>query len=220
MTYKESKLKDGRNKHYCNEDWRGRDLRHTDFSESTFEDMCLDDADLSYSNLRNVVFKHSSFRNAKFQHVILRSAIFYETDLTGAHLEGANFYGAVLNDTILDDVTYNDHTKFFTMRCPEEGAFIGYKKCQEDRIVQLLIPADAQRSSATWNTCRCSKAKVLSIKSIDKRYSFSEAVATITDDFVYRLGEWVEADSFDPNRWHDASNGIHFWMTWDEAINY
>lgn len=47
--------------------------------------------------------------------------------------------------------------------CPEEGSFIGFKKCQNDMIVKLEIPKDALRCSATGRECRCSKAKVLSI---------------------------------------------------------
>lgn len=51
--------------------------------------------------------------------------------------------------------------------CPEKGSFIGYKKCRDDLIVELEIPEDALRSSATTRKCRCSKANMLSITNLD-----------------------------------------------------
>ena len=79
---------------------------------------------------------------------------------------------------------------------------------------------DALRSSATRLTCRCSKAKVLSIKSIDETVKYTEAIATIDDNFIYRVGEWVQVDNFDTNRSHDAAPGIPFWMTREQAVHY
>src|SRR6185437_601233 len=46
---------------------------------------------------------------------------------------------------------------------PEEGAFIGFKKCQGGVIVKLLIPEDAKRSHGTERKCRASKAVVLDV---------------------------------------------------------
>ena len=83
------------------------------------------------------------------------------------HIEGADFLGASLNDIKLVNIHADDTTKYYHLACPAEGPFVAHKKCQDDRIVQMLVPKDALRSSATRLTCRCSKAKVLSIKSID-----------------------------------------------------
>lgn len=106
------------------------------------------------------------------------------------------------------------------MRCPEKGAFLGYKKCVNDRLVQLLIPADALRTSATMPSCRCSKAKVLTIKSFDFKQNFSEAWSLVDENFVYRVGEWVEVKDFNTDRWMDSTTGIHFWMHRKEAEAY
>ena len=37
---------------------------------------------------------------------------------------------------------------------------------------------------------------------------------------AYRVGEMVYPDSFNDNRWEECSNGIHFFMTEEEAKNY
>lgn len=38
--------------------------------------------------------------------------------------------------------------------------------------------------------------------------------------FTYRVGETVVPDSFDEDRWNECSNGIHFFITKQEAIDY
>ena len=99
-------------------------------------------------------------------------------------------------------------------------AFFGYKKCVNDRMVQLLIPADAKRTSATLPSCRCNKAKVLTIKSFDFKENYEEAWSLVDENFVYRRGQWVKVKDFNEDRWQDSTTGIHFWMTRQEAENY
>ncbi len=111
-------------------------------------------------------------------------------------------------------------TKWFRLHCPEKGAFLAYKKCVNDRMVQLLVPEDARRTSATMPSCRCDKAKVLTIKSFDFKEEFEEAWSLVDEDFVYRKGEWVQVDDFNEDRWQDSTTGIHFWLTREEAKAY
>lgn len=110
------------------------------------------------------------------------------------------------------------------INCPEKGAFIGFKKALSDEneevIVELLITEDAKRSSATSRKCRCSKAKVLSITSLDGTEQYNEAYSTYDDDFIYEVGKTVEPDSFDEDRFDECSNGIHFFITRQEAVDY
>ena len=94
-----------------------------------------------------------------------------DADLYGANLCGANLCDADLRDANLRGVRYNEQTAYYAMQCPEKGAYIGYKKA-EGKIVELEIQADAKRSSATTRKCRASKAKVLSITSIDGKEHF------------------------------------------------
>ena len=111
----------------------------------------------------------------------------------------------------------------YHLACPEEGAFIGFKKCdgaEECVLVKLEIPEDAKRSSATTRKCRCSKAKVISITGIKSGKEYEEAFSKYNNKFVYRVGETVVPDSFDEDRWNECSNGIHFFITKQEAIDY
>ena len=114
--------------------------------------------------------------------------------------------------------------------CPEEGEFEAYKVCVYREtligypcIVKLLIPADAKRSSAFTNKCRCSKAKVLGIFDLDgTQLAITQARSININNIreVYTVGEWVYPDSFDDNRYDECSHGIHFFMTFKEAVDY
>ena len=44
-----------------------------------------------------------------------------------------------------------------------EGAFVGWKKCKNNVIVKLSIPADAKRSHGTERKCRASHVEVLEV---------------------------------------------------------
>ena len=108
---------------------------------------------------------------------------------------------------------------FIPMACPREGAFVGYKKCRDGRIVQLEVPEDAKRSSAYGRKCRCGKAKVLNIWTRygeEARY----AVSIYNSSFVYHKGGTIEVSDFDGDRFDECAAGIHFFMTRKEAEDY
>ena len=106
------------------------------------------------------------------------------------------------------------------MVCPEEDAFIGWKKA-DNHIVKLLIPSDAKRSSSTGRKCRCSKSKVLAIYELDGTESKdTEVKSNFDNSFIYKVGETVEVADFDKNRWEECAKGIHFFMQRKEAIDY
>ena len=102
------------------------------------------------------------------------------------------------------------------MRCPEEGSFIAWKKCRDDRIVKLLIPETAARTGVCADTCRASKAVVLDIRDAENG-SCEEAVCCYDRDLIYRKGETVcPEEPFDDRLLTDGS-GIHFFLTRKEA---
>jgi len=155
----------------------------------------------------------------------LRGANLADADLAGADLRGANLRRAYLADADLrranlENVHTNETTAFFAMQCPEEGQFIGFKKCQDDRIVKLLILEESKRSSATSRKCRASKVKVLEISNKEGTEQYEEAVSKWDSGFIYKKGEILEIPDFDENRWNDCSTGIHFFITRQEAVNY
>lgn len=201
-------------------DLSGLDLRRVDFSGVTFQNVRLERADFSGCKFYNAWFEDSPLRGAVLRDADLGSCMLRKADLRESDIRGANLYAAVLEKALLEGIRWDEATRYFRLRCPETGAFLGYKKCCFDRIVELLIPADAKRSSATMDTCRCDKAKVLIIKSPDCREYYDEAWSIVTDSFVYRRGQWVEEPAFDEDRWNDSTRGIHFWMSREEAIAY
>lgn len=137
-------------------------------------------------------------------------------DLRGANLRGADLSGAKGTDTVIT----NESTAFFRLQCPEAGAYTAYKKAH-GLIVELEIPADALRSSATSRKCRASKAKVISITDRDGSASGVEEVESDHDAaFVYRVGETVSVPDFDTERWNECAAGIHHFITRAEAVQY
>ena len=143
-----------------------------------------------------------------------------EADLSGADLTRADLTEADLRGANLRGVRYDENTAFFALQCPEEGEFIGYKKCAEEKIVKLLIMEDAKRSSATSRKCRASKVKVLEITNIENTKKYEMAKSQYDSDFIYKIGETIEIKDFDEDRWNECSAGIHFFITREEAIQY
>ena len=137
-----------------------------------------------------------------------------------ANLRGTDLRGADLRGADLNDAKYNEATPFFALQCPEKGSFIAYKKCRYGLIVELLILEDAKRSSATSRKCRASKAKVINITDIDNTEIFKEAISQHDRNFVYKVGETIEVEDFDMNRWEECGSGIHFFITRQEAVDY
>ena len=147
----------------------------------------------------------------------LSGADLYRANLSGVNLSGADLSGANLSEANLSwakNINY-------PIVCPEKGSFIAFKKASGGFIVELEIPEDAKRCSATTRKCRCSKARVVSITNPDGTETEVTSVASKRDaGFVYKVGEVVEVPNFDENRWNECSSGIHFFITRQEAVDY
>ena len=176
-------------------------------------------ANLKGANLRGANLCGANLCDANLRDADLRDADLRDADLRDADLRYADLYGADLCDADLRGVRYNEQTAYYAMQCPEKGAYIGYKKA-EGKIVELEIQENAKRSSATTRKCRASKAKVLSITSIDGKEHFEEAKSSRDQSFVYRVGKTVEVKDFDEDRWRECSTGIHHFITREEAAMY
>ena len=188
-------------------------------------------ADLEGANLSGANLYKADLREANLYGADLREANLYEANLSGADLEGANLYkadlygadlyGANLYEAYLRGANLREANIDWPLVCPERGSFIGYKKCRNNLIVKLEIPADALRSSATGRKCRCSKAKVVSITNLNgSKSELTEATSKKDSSFVYKVGETVEVPDFDPNRFNECAPGIHFFVTRQEAESY
>lgn len=186
-------------------------------------------ADLSGLNLSGAILRNANLIKVILEGANLEGADLSCADLRGANLEGANLEGtdlscsdlrgANLSNANLSNVIYNRLTAFFAIQCPEKGSFIAYKKAN-NKIVKLLITEDSLRSSATSRKCRCSKAKVLSITSLDGEESFDKIASKYDESFIYEVGNTVEVKDFDKDRWNECGKGIYFFITREEAVNY
>ena len=195
----------------------GADLRGADLHYANLRGANLRDTDLSGADLRGANLIGADLRGANLSFANLYCADLRGADLRGANLRDANLSGANLYCADLRGAT---KVPFMSFACPSEGAFIGWKKVR-DYLIKLEIPEDAKRCSATTNKCRCDKAKVLSITHL---ISNKEIIGEIENNnyvrCIYKVGEMVYPDSFDNNRWNECSNGIHFFVNKQEAINY
>ena len=191
------------------------DLRETNLSGANLSGADLYEANLSGADLREANLSRANLSGANLSGADLRGA-----DLRGADLRGADLRGANLR------LAKNIPSYACRLVCPEEGSFIGFKKARttapdfREAIVKLLITEDAKRSSATTRKCRCDKAKVISITSLDGKENFTTAYSYYDRIFQYTVGQTVVIDDFDEDRWNECSTGVHFFITREEAIDY
>ena len=196
-------------------DLTGANLAYANLTRANLTDADLRGANLKGANLTYADLRGADLRGANLTYANLTGAILRDTDLTYANLTYANLTGADLRGANLDDCIIS-----YPLVCPEVGSFIGWKKAAKGLIVKLEICEDALRSSATTRKCRCSKAKVLAIETLDGKSGPSKVASSRDDNFIYRVGEIVEVNDFDVNRWEECSTGIHFFITRDEAVRY
>ena len=196
--------------------WFGSVLFEYEKENNTIKDTLIEaikgGADLRGANLRGADLRGANLRGANLTGANLRDADLIGANLTDANLRGANLIGANLTDA--------KEIPYVPMACPSDGAFIGWKKVCGN-LIKLEIPEDARRCSATSRKCRCDKAKVLSVWNMRLEEEVSEVVNhAYNQETLYKVGEMVYPDSFDEDRWKECSNGIHFFINKQDAINY
>ena len=167
----------------------------------------LTGADISWADLADAILIGAKLEDADLKGAFLEGADLNEADITGANINWANLNGA-------------KNIPFIPLACPSEGAFTSWKKVEGKYLVKLQIPEDARRSSATTRRCRCDKAMVLDITSLDGEEHYDEVVNYNYTTTVYKVGEMVYPNSFDDYRWLECSTGIHFFINKEDAIKY
>ena len=169
------------------------------------------------STIIEAVDRDVNLRGANLSGADLRGANLSGADLYGANLRGADLYGA--------DLLLARNIPYIPLACPSHGAFIGWKKVSDYinesyYIIELEIPADAKRSSATRRKCKCDKARVLSITNIKTGEELNEVIDHEFEECKYTVGEMVFPDYYDENRWNDCLHGIFFFIDKQDAIIY
>ena len=179
----------------------------------------LPNADLSGAVLRNFNFLRANLRNADFRNANLEYANFEGADLTGADLTDANFQGADLAGA---DLTGAKLPEFLVKLPPLGGSFIAWKKVWGGFILKLEIPADSPRvSTFIGRKCRAKTAKVLeAFAASGESTEKTEFRSLYNQWFIYRVGETVEVLFFDNDIRVECTDGIHFFETREEAVEY
>lgn len=222
---------------FCNCQITECSFKGATLSGSNFVQSYINDSEFNYAQLDDSCFIGSSINNVSFHYAVLnrsdfgRALVYYSSMqfaiLRCANLKMADFYCVDTYGADFHDVAFDENGRLSRLVCPEKGSFIGFKNATyitgrgiESCIVELEILEDALRSSATTRKCRCSKAKVLSITTLDGDPLDCEAFSYHDISFKYRVGEIVEVDNFDTNRWNECAPGIHFFITRQEAVDY
>jgi len=197
---------------------RGANLRWADLSGANLSGADLSWANLSGANLRGAnlhgadlgwaSLSWADLSGANLSGANLRGANLHGANLSGANLRGANLGGADLGWASLSGAENIDATAAARlMRCPPDGAFVGYKQCRYGVIVKLMIPAESRRSSATGYKCRAEFVDVIE----------GEGVSIRDGKMTYAPGQRVTCHEWDADRWNECGGGIHFYMSREEA---
>ena len=193
-------------------------LSWVDLSEANLSDWVdLSEANLSWANLSKANLSGANLSKANLSKANLSKANLSWVDLSKANLSwvdlsGANLFGANLSDK---DVKY---VKSFTQIVPN-GELEVYK-ATFNSIATLIIPKQAKRINYMGSRkCRAEYAKVLSIETIEGK-KLRQDTGRWKSDFVYKVGSIVRPDKFDDDIRNECSNGIHFFLTKQEAIRW
>ena len=161
----------------------------------------FDEAGGERADLRGADLQGANLRGANLRGAHLQEADLQEAHLQGAHLRWADLQGANLQEADLPHY-----------QIPQHGELRVYKKV-DGKIVHLLIPSWAKRTaSLVGRKCRASVVKVLAIEGDHPVTSSNNGPET-----TYKIGGYVYPDRYNPDPRIECSNGIHFFLTREEA---
>jgi hypothetical protein len=203
---------------------RSADLRYANLRYANLRYADLRYADLRSANLRSADLRYANLRYADLSYADLRSANLRSADLRSADLRSANLSYANLSSA---DLRYADlrsadlkRIKHLWQIIPEEGSFIAWKKCSNQCLVKLEIPAEAKRhNSLGGRKCRASYVKTVAIWDKDGN-SITECKGSHNSEIIYKVGRLTKPDKYDANPLIECSNGIHFFITKQEALEW
>ena len=211
-----------RNANLCGVDLRDSNLWNVNLcgADLCYANLCY--VYLCYANLRGAGLHGADLHDTDLRNADLCDADLRDTDLRGANLRDANLHGVDLRGADLRDANLSGakNLPYIPTSCPDSGSFTAWKKAN-GYIVKLLIPEDARRSSATGRKCRCDKAIVVAIETVDGvPTELNEIASSYDKNFVYRIGETVVEPNFCEDRFVECAAGIHFFINRQEAVDY
>lgn len=198
----------------------GFDLRHARFDCCILTGTVFKDCNMDYAVISKCVLdSNTKFINCSFN----------KTRIEFVDLSGVYFSGTKLDNALFSCVKNLPSDMFPLLLRPASGEFKGYKAVDIGNdnycIAELYIPEDAKVVNA-YNSrkCRASKAKVMKFYSLDgKELDIQSAYSIFVSDddrINYIKGEYVYPDKFVESREIECINGIHFFITFDEAVEY
>jgi hypothetical protein len=130
-----------------------------------------------------------------------------DANLQGAYLQDVNLQGAYLQNIYAVNTILPD------------GELIVWKKLRNNLIAKLTISVEAKRVNAIGSRkCRFEYAKVLAIYNGENEVNTGSGI--YDSDFIYEVGQVVKPDKFDDSPLIECSNGIHAFITRQEAEDY
>lgn len=224
------------NIHYSGVNFFKSHFEYCEFKNCSFENCTFTNCDFSYTSFDGTILKNVYLLDSIFlcYHIDVKEAIAFTFDncwfrqgvLFSESMKEIYFIECRLAETsfIIPSFDFNKETQMslaesYPLICPEEGSFIGWKKGANNTIIKLLIPEEAKRSSGFGRKCRADRAYVLEIKDENGNLVFM-TTSQHDSSFEYQYRSLVSVDDFCENRWRECAQGIHFFMTRQEAINY
>lgn len=233
-------LKEALNGDFANMDFRGvdftgRNLSQANFTGADLEGACFIDtvlvsANFEGANLKNTDFSCANAWGANFNETNCQNSLFLSANLTEASFEGAdldgasfaqaNLTGANLQDTNIITAEFDNTIGIYPV-CPTEGEFTGWTIGEDFKgnecLVEVFIPAWADRSSGTTRKCR---AEALVIKSLELLSDGGDALFMRLKhrDFGFAVGQELYDSDFEYNRFKVSSTDLYFWISKEEAL--
>ena len=216
-------------------EFKGQNLTGANFTGANLAGACFIDAVLvstnfEGANLKNADFSCANAWSANFNETNCKDALFLSANLTessfeGADLDGASFAQANLTEANLQDTNIItaefDNTVGIYPVCPTEGEFTGWTIGEDFKgnecLVEVFIPAWADRSSGTTRKCR---AEALVIKSLELLSDGGDALFMRLKhrDFGFAVGQELYDSDFEYNRFKVSSTDLYFWISKEEAL--
>ena len=192
-------------------DLSGANLRSAYLGGAYLSGANLSGAYLGGAYLGGAYLSGANLRSAYLSGANLSGADLSGADLSGAYLSGAYLSGANLSGADLSGADLKDVRELF-YQIPQEGELIVWKAV-EGGVCKLRIPPEAKRTATPiGRKCRAEWVEVLEAPE-DGRGLHDSAV-------IYRAGEVVRPDKYDPDPRWECTHGIHFFQTREEAEAY
>lgn len=198
------------------------------FNVSFFECYFVD-CYFNRAKINDVKFIYTTFQRCMIDKSELSYCQFYSGVILASKISKTSFGKCEFQNTILRPEAVENVETFQTrfLFCPgykstvPDGKITAYKKLLNNIIVKLTIPETARRIGEAGGKCRADKAIVEDFYDLfGNKISMTCGYSYWDESFKYEKGKVIVPSGFDENRWNKCGEGIHFFLTFDEARNY